>query len=402
MSKLGIARQIATVGAHVAREHVTKPMAVRLTDVPRGPQALTAEWLTAALCNQVPGAHVVAFTLGEAHSGTTARGRIELTYDSAGQAAGLPASVWFKATPTLTTRLVSGLTEASQNEGRFYIQIRPDLELLSPQGYHAAADPSSGRTFVVIEDVGRTRNARFASPADRYVTRSMAESLTREMASYHGRLWNSPRFAADLSWIASALQWQEKVNARMPFEKRTLIGIDRAADVCAPGFLARRTEVWSAFMHSLELNVGGPTTLLHQDTHAGNWFSTPDGEMGLYDWQCMARGCWALDVAYAFMSGLTVEDRRAWEYELLDYYLHLLREAGGEPPELDVAWTLYRQQVFHGLAFWLITIGAGRFQPDMQPVEISRVNLQRMTHAVMDLDSFAALNEPGGDHVRAL
>jgi aminoglycoside phosphotransferase (APT) family kinase protein len=188
----------------------------------------------------------------------------------------------------------------------------------------------------------------------------------------------------------------------MPFEKRTLIGIDRAADVCAPGFLDRRTEVWPAFMRSLELNVGGPTTLLHQDTHAGNWFNTPDGEMGLYDWQCMARGCWALDVAYAFMSGLTVEDRRAWEYELLDYYLHLLREAGGEPPEFDVAWTLYRQQVFHGLAFWLITIGAGRFQPDMQPVEISRVNLQRMTHAVMDLDSFAALNEPGGDHVRAL
>jgi hypothetical protein len=32
----------------------------------------------------------------------------------------------------------------------------------------------------------------------------------------------------------------------------------------------------------------------------------------------------------------------------------------------------------------------------MQPVEISRVNLERMTHAVMDLDSFAALNEPNG------
>src|SRR6201998_3531373 len=159
MSKLGIARQIAAVGAHVAREHVTKPMAVRPTDVPRGPQALTAEWLTAVLWKQVPGAHVVAFTLGEAHSGTTARGRIELTYDSAGQAAGLPACVWFKATPTLTTRLVTGVTGAAQNEGRFYIQIRPGLELLSPLGYHAAADPTSGRTFVLIEDIGTHRHA---------------------------------------------------------------------------------------------------------------------------------------------------------------------------------------------------------------------------------------------------
>ena len=134
-------------------------------------------------------------------------------------------------------------------------------------------------------------------------------------------------------------------------------------------------------------------TLLHQDQHAGNWFAAADGHMGLYDWQCIARGGWALDVAYAYMSNLTVEDRRAWERGLLEYYLEELRNHGGEPPPFEEAWLLYRQQVFHGLAFWLITIGAGRFQPDMQPVEISRVNLERMTRAVMDLDAFSALNE---------
>jgi hypothetical protein len=114
--------------------------------------------------------------------------------------------------------------------------------------------------------------------------------------------------------------------------------------------------------------------------------------MGLYDWHCVARGGWALDVAYAFMSGLTIENRRAWERELLEYYLERLRFAGVDAPEFDAAWLQYRQQTFHGLAFWLITIGAGRLQPEMQPVEISRANLSRMTAAVVDLDSFGALN----------
>jgi hypothetical protein len=55
------------------------------------------------------------------------------------------------------------------------------------------------------------------------------------------------------------------------------------------------------------------------------------------------------------------------------------------------------------LAFWLITIGAGRLQPDMQPFEISRVNLERMTHAVMDLSAFDALDEatPTSHEMRA-
>jgi hypothetical protein len=402
-AKLDIAARVASVAVHVAGERLAKPTATVGTDVPRGPDAFTEEWLTAVLCRTTPGARVTGFEFGEKHVGSTSRGRIELSYDPAGGAAELPPSVWFKSTPTLLTRLISGLTGASENEGRFYTQIRPGLKLLAPNGFHGAAHSRSGRTVVLIEDIGRTRGASFGGPADRYVTESMAESMARELAGYHGALWSSPRFGTDLSWVLTSLAWQQKVNATMPFGKRTLIGIDRAADVSAPGFEHRRGDVWPAFMRSLELNVAGPTTLLHQDLHAGNWFATRDGEMGLYDWQCVARGGWALDFAYAVMSGLTVEDRRRWEQGLLAYYLEQLGEAGGDPPPFEDAWLLYRQQVFHGLAFWLITIGAGRLQPDMQPVEISRVNLERMTHAVMDLSSFDALDEetPTSHEMRA-
>jgi hypothetical protein len=87
-----------------------------------------------------------------------------------------------------------------------------------------------------------------------------------------------------------------------------------------------------------------------------------------------------------------VADRRAWERELLAAYLDQLKIAGG-PADFgfDEAWLRYRQQVFHGLIFWLYTIGHGRLQPEMQPDNVSRINLERMTNALVDLDSLASV-----------
>ena len=101
------------------------------------------------------------------------------------------------------------------------------------------------------------------------------------------------------------------------------------------------------------------------------------------------RGEWALDVAYALSIGLRTDDRRAWEKDLIKVYLKELAAAGGEPPTLDEALLAYRQQMFHAVAFWLGTIGIGEDSP-VAP-EICRLNLQRTTQAVVDLDSFGAV-----------
>jgi hypothetical protein len=120
---------------------------------------------------------------------------------------------------------------------------------------------------------------------------------------------------------------------------------------------------------------------------------TKDGRMGLADWGALVKGQWGSDYAYAIMAALTPEDRRAWERELLELYLVKLAEAGATAPSFDAAWLHYRQQTFHGLTFWLYTIGYGRMQPQMQPDEICDVLVHRMTHAVTELKSFEALDE---------
>lgn len=74
----------------------------------------------------------------------------------------------------------------------------------------------------------------------------------------------------------------------------------------------RDAEVWPAVMRSLALNVAGPRTPLHQDVHPGNWLKDPSGRMGLYDWQCVGVGGWALDYSYA-LAGLETANRRESE-----------------------------------------------------------------------------------------
>ncbi|MDQ2706131.1 MAG: hypothetical protein M3Z25_00100 [Actinomycetota bacterium] len=50
----------------------------------------------------------------------------------------------------------------------------------------------------------------------------------------------------------------------------------------------------------------------------------------------------------------------------------------------------YRQQVVHGLAFWLATIGVSTLQPKLQPREVCVANIRRMAQAVADLDALRA------------
>jgi hypothetical protein len=112
--------------------------------------------------------------------------------------------------------------------------------------------------------------------------------------------------------------------------------------------------------------------------------------MGLCDWQCVSIGCWARDLAYAVSATLTVEDRRAWEQDLLRHYLaRLAADAKVEIP-FDEAWRLYRQQMPAALLMWTVTLVHSPLMPDMQPREVSMEMITRITNAIHDLKSLDA------------
>ena len=114
--------------------------------------------------------------------------------------------------------------------------------------------------------------------------------------------------------------------------------------------------------------------------------------MGLYDWQCVSRGLWALDFSYALAAGLPIEQRRDWERDLLRTYLDGLRAAGvDDPPSFDQAWLAYRRQPLHALTLALFSIGGSRFENALQPLGYMLWAIERIATAVDDLETLDAL-----------
>jgi aminoglycoside phosphotransferase (APT) family kinase protein len=313
-------------------------------------------------------------------------------YNEAGAAALLPTRLFSKSTATLGSRLLLGITGITEGESIFYTAARPDLNLRSPQAYYAGYDPKSHRSMVLLEDM-TIRNWTFPDPMQNPVTRQDAEDMVAEMAAYHGALWDSPRFNTDLYKLRPAFAWQDNLNRKVGFEKRTLTGLQRAKDVVPASLNDQRHRLYPAFMESLALHRSYPQTLLHQDLHLGNWLRDQDGRVGLYDWQCVARGHWALDYSYSLAGALDTDDRRDWQEDLLRFYLQRLRDGGVTPvPTFDEAWLAYRQQPLHALAFALFTLGGSRFEPELQPRDYTLAAIKRISQHVADLESISAVS----------
>ncbi|HWJ82498.1 MAG TPA: phosphotransferase [Nocardioides sp.] len=379
------------IAATVARERFSSPRVTSAHQVPPTAEAITTEWLTAVLCGSVAGAAVVDFEVVGGSDGTSSRRALKVSYNPAGAAAGLPTRLFMKSASSFQSRLFLVLTGVTECESIFYQDIRPQLERLrSPRSFHAAVDPRTYRSVVLMDDLS-AEGWSFPDPMQDTVSRRDAEDMVDQMAYYHAAYWDDPRLTRELRRLPTTEVFQRRLN-EIGIERRARVGLERSRSVTPERLYRRKAEILPAVMRSLHLNSTGTLTVLHQDVHQGNWLRDPEGRMGLYDWQAVAKGEWALDFSYAMAVNLTIEDRRAWERELLERYLWRLGEEGvAAPPAFDEAMLRYRQQPFHVVVFALLTIGAGRLQPDMQPRDYMLRCWERIATFVDDHDSLDSL-----------
>jgi hypothetical protein len=160
--------------------------------------------------------------------------------------------------------------------------------------------------------------------------------------------------------------------------------------VVPPQLYRRFDEIWPATAASVERHNQLPHTLAHGDVHLKNWYIAGNGQMGLSDWQCCHRGHWGRDFAYTISTALTIDDRRAWDKDLLRYYLERLRAAGGPKVEFNEAWLHYRQQLMSALTWWTVTLSPPAGMPDMQPKDITLEFIRRIATAIDDVDALAS------------
>jgi hypothetical protein len=385
--KLWLLGRAATVGGHVLAEKLTQPLARRPDEVPRNGLALTNEWLTAVLCDGHPGAAVVAFSSPGGSSGTSTRAALRVVYNDDGAKAGLPTELYTKTTASYSQRVLLGGARVLDGETQFFTRLRPRVEIEAPKGYWGGVDQRSWRSMILMEDIAATKGARFIE-ATTPVTRAQVEDLLRNMARYHGGLWQDPAIGT----LKTPRDHFHNVKTFIDMAGRAKVGMERAREVIPPALHGQADRLWNGTERSLGLATDElPRTLLHGDSHIGQTYITADGRMGLTDWQAAQQGGWGYDFAYLVGSACEPSDRRAWEHDLLGTYLDELARAGGAAPAFDDAWLTYRQQLFYPYSAWAFTIGRAAYQPKMQPVETCLAIIRRLSSAIDDLDSLGAI-----------
>lgn len=366
------------------RDQALNSKARHATDIPISYEAITPEWLTHVLCGKTPGAQVVDFRLGPPDDATSNRRRIHLTYNSAGAAAGLPASVFCKASHSLINRLTLGLCGSAHAETMFYNRVRHLLDIETPNGYFADYDRESFLSIIMLADLG---DVTFADH-DTDIRREQIENMVRLMATYHATMLEHEGIKDRKFELPTLQQFWQDIEDLVFMEESSNRGFLDAEAVIPVKLYQRFPEIWPATKRAIQRHDELPQTLIHNDVHLRNWYLFEDNGMGLMDWGACCIGNWSRDFAYGISVALTPENRRLWERDLLRLYLSEIESRGKPAPSFDDAWELYIQQLFPALAFWTNTLRPSEMQPEnMQPEDAATEFIRRIAHAIDDHDA---------------
>jgi hypothetical protein len=343
---------------------------------------VTADWMTAALQSRLPGVKVGGVELVMNDDGSNRRARFRLSY---AQGTG-PETVFLKAhdADNRVTHLRNGNL---WNEARLFasgVEIPADTPLV----YKAVVDLLGLDFLLVMEDIRQ----RGADPRDatRPMTPAQVARGLQGMARYHSRYWGvSPATHPKLAWLQT---WAPTEGWKSGLRRFIPRGLERGQPVLPPAVAGMSgeqvVEQWARYVATL---AADPVTLIHGDTHVGNTYVLPDGDVGFLDWQVVRRGAWHQDVGHFLGSALTVEDRRRHERELLEAYRTALDVPEAERPSAEAAWLTYRTTPIYGLAIWLSTLGTDGWQAR----EICLALAERFAAAFVELETLEALATVG-------
>ena len=383
------AQRFARVRELFEQEQRERRIARTLDDIPARFELISNEWLGRVLCAGVAGAEVTGYTLDIDSAGTTNRGRIFLQYNAAGQAAGLPPSVFCKATQTLESRFILGLNNCAEGEIIFHNKVRALLDIEAPVAYFSTIDRESLNSITLLKDM--TGQVEFCDERTE-MSQAMARDQLGVLARLHGKFYGRPETETPLRDYQTIEEFNRLTEEGVHWSERGHLGFLQAESVVPARLYARAGEIWPATSRAFARHGELPRTLIHNDVHLKNWYVTSDGRMGLSDWQCVVRGHWCRDLAYVIATALTPENRRAWERGLIAHYLECLAGQGVPTLPFDDVLLLYRQQLFAALQMWTVSLARPEGAPEMQPPATALEFIRRIATAIDDHDAFASFD----------
>lgn len=264
-----------------------------------------------------------------------------LALDGGAMRDGGPRSVVCKiASSDPSSREIAGSWSLYQREVRFYRELAPTA-LVDVPGVYATGLADDGTFFILMEDV------QGAKPGNQLagMTVEDARRAVLEAARLHASFWGrgeEPAFAwLETGRIAQAFYPAEVFRQMWPGFR------ERYADLLAPEHVATCDD-FAEFYDGYSAPLDRPRCVVHNDFRADNMLFAPE-RLAVLDWQSVALGFNAVDVAYVIGGGFDPEQRRAVEAGLLDtYHDELLARGVAGYARQDLAQD-YRHFTFAGI-----------------------------------------------------
>jgi len=293
----------------------------------------------------------------------------------------LPSSLFIKLpSAQLWTRLFCNLLGIWSNECHFYRSAASRVPFRVPKAY-VIADRGS-RFVLVLEDLHAAGNLRLFTNPDMIegVSVERAKQCLGAFASLHAAFDGLSREERG-AILPPELHPFNSANARAlsPVLSRAAIGpCHRKAPTLFP------KDVVELYRHAIDHYdalmsywYSEPLTLIHGDSHLGNFFVTGE-QMGMLDWQAAQWAKGIRDVQYFLINSMHEDLLAANERKLIRHYVSELARHGVTLDE-EEAWAQYRAYSFQTLMTSVVSLGLGTMT-DMD--EVLAVILERSVAAI--------------------
>lgn len=305
---------------------------------------ITVEWLTSLLRNAghlTSGSVTSVDVEAEVFSGAIASlASLRLTYsdDAKGH---LPTQLLLKSSKE---NLHEERLALGRKEVEFYrAGVSQDLPI--PRCYDLASNPETGHTHILMEDLSTTH---FHHPAPIPPSPDHCELIVDCLSRIHAHWWESPDLGGGIGDPYNPSKLKEN--------RRRLLGtIPAFMDYLGPSLLSGQRRMYERILqsdiltrHDVRLRKPKNITLIHGDSHTGNFMLPHDLETGravAIDWHLWGIYIGTTDLAFFIAHKWSARRRAEFEQPLLRRYHQALIEYGVEGFGWDDCWHDYRESV---------------------------------------------------------
>lgn len=304
--------------------------------IPCSPGEVSPQWLEDVLSRPGRSVGVVATDvtpIGTGQTGATYR----IAVDYARPEPDLPDTFVVKLPaqdPTVRERVALSY----RSEHAFYTGVADTLAVPLPRCYHCAITGDGAEFVLLLADM---------APAEqgdqiRGCTAAEARLATAALAGLHGPRWGDPAW---LTFAGTVMPKPDEPTARGLGDITRLAAqttIERLGDRMSSD---DRTTVLESADRITDWLLAVPDrfSLLHGDYRLDNLLFDPDRtRVTVVDWQTLAVGLPARDLAYFIATSLHPDERAAAERELVGVYHHALAAFGIADYDAETCWQDYR------------------------------------------------------------